>query len=193
MTEWEERYRTGDTPWDRGAASPGLVDFLAVEPVRGTVLVPGCGLGFDVRALATTADRVVGLDIAQSAVRGARKFESIGGEEYVQGDLFTLPQRLTGIFDWVFEHTCFCAIDPGRRPDYVSSVAQALKPDGRLLAVFYLDPEAGEGPPFPTTPAELDALFGGSFVPLQIWRPAHTYPGREGREIMRVLQRRAGE
>ena len=55
-TDWEDHYRTGDMPWDKGAPSPGLVDFLTSEPVRGRVLVPGCGLGYDVRALAATAD-----------------------------------------------------------------------------------------------------------------------------------------
>jgi len=36
---WEERYRTGDMPWEKGAASPGLVDFLQTHPAlpRGTV------------------------------------------------------------------------------------------------------------------------------------------------------------
>jgi hypothetical protein len=29
MTDWETRYKTGDMPWEKGEASPGLVDFLA--------------------------------------------------------------------------------------------------------------------------------------------------------------------
>lgn len=189
MTDWEERYREGDTPWNRGAASPGLVDFLKSEPVRGEVLVPGCGLGFDVRALAATADRVVGLDLAPSAVKQARRIGAVGGEEYVQGDLFELPAKLRGAFDWVFEHTCFCAIDLDRRSDYVAGVTLALKPGGKLLGVFYLDPGVEEGPPFGTTRAELDALFGNAFKTVREWVPEHAYEGREGRELMRVMAR----
>ena len=32
MSDWEQRYQTGDMPWEKGAPSPGLVDFLAAHP-----------------------------------------------------------------------------------------------------------------------------------------------------------------
>src|SRR5688572_26807295 len=114
-TDWEAHYQQADTPWEKGQPSPGLVDFLTAEPVRGRVLVPGCGFGHDVRALAATADEVVGIDIAPSAIAGARKFPAVGGERYQLADLFALPPGLRGSFDWVWEHTCFCAIDPAQR------------------------------------------------------------------------------
>ena len=34
---WEQRYQTEDMPWEKGAPSPGLVDFLAE---RGFTRVP---------------------------------------------------------------------------------------------------------------------------------------------------------
>ena len=51
---WEQRYQASDMPWEKGAPSPGLVDFLAAHPdlPRGTVCVPGCGSGHDVREFA---------------------------------------------------------------------------------------------------------------------------------------------
>lgn len=192
-TDWEANYQRNETPWDKGAPSPGLVDFLRNEPVRGRVLVPGCGLGHDVRALAATADEVVGLDIAPSAVKGARTFPAVGGESYELADLFALPPRLLGCFDWVWEHTCFCAIDPAMREAYVAAVAEALRPGGHLLAIFYLDPghdHPGEGPPFGVSKAELDALFAPRFTLVREWLPENAYAGREAREWMRVLRRR---
>src|SRR5205085_983868 len=68
---WEERYQSGDMPWEKGAPSPGLVDFLAAHPklTRGTVCVPGCGTGHDVRAWAGAGFDVSGYDIAPSAIR----------------------------------------------------------------------------------------------------------------------------
>ena len=52
---WEDRYQSKDMPWEKGEASPGLIDFLDAHPEleRGTVCVPGCGTGHDVRAWAT--------------------------------------------------------------------------------------------------------------------------------------------
>ena len=150
--------------------------------------------GHDVRALAATAQEVVGIDLAPSAVAGARRFPNVGGERYETANLFALPNDLLGSFDWVWEHTCFCAIDKGMRPAYVEGVASALKPGGHLLAIFYLDPgqdHPDDGPPFGVSLAELDALFGPRFELLREWLPARAYPGREGREWMRIYKLRA--
>ena len=139
-TDWEACYCAGQTPWDKGAAAPPLLEWLAgpSRGLAGDVLVPGCGFGHDVRAIAATghARRVVGLDLSGAAVARSRAFPAAGGETYVEGDLFTLPLAWNGRFDWVFEHTCFCAIDPARRAEYVRTVADALRPDGQLLAIF---------------------------------------------------------
>jgi len=192
-TDWEDHYRRGETPWEKGAPSPGLVDYLASEPVRGRVLVPGCGMGHDVRALARTADEVVGLDIAPSAVETARAFPKVGNERYELADLFALPASMQGAFDWVWEHTCFCAIQPAQRPAYVEAVAGALRPGGKLLAIFYLDPgndSPDEGPPFEVSVAELDRLFLPRFTLVSEWLPQRAYSGREGREWMRIMARR---
>ncbi len=194
-TDWEDHYQRQETPWDKGAASPGLVDFLTAEPIRGSVLAPGCGLGHDVRALAARVDKVVGIDIAPSAIAAAEAFPKVGCERYEQADLFALPEHLRGAFDWVWEHTCFCAIDLGMRARYVEAVASALKPSGQLLAVFYLDPGqalATDGPPFETTLCELDRLFSARFEMILEWTPVRTFPGRERKEWMRLLRRRDG-
>lgn len=193
MTNWEAQYQAGETPWDKGAPSPGLIDYLAENLVHGRVLVPGCGFGHDVRALAKTADEVVGLDIAPSAVEAARKFQRVGTERYEVADLFNLPAEMRGAFDWVWEHTCFCAIQPAQRPAYVEAVAGALKPGGHLLAIFYLDPgnsSPDEGPPFQVSIPELDRLFLPRFELVREWLPTRAYPGREGREWMRLLHKK---
>ena len=57
------------------------------------------------------------------------------------------------LFDWVFEHTLFCAIDPAERDEYVRAVLRWLKPNGQYLAVNYLIPDEA-GPPFGTTREE---------------------------------------
>ena len=74
-TDWEARYQAHDMPWEKGAPSPGLVDFLAGHPrlPRGTVLVPGCGTGHDVRVWAAAGFAATGCDIAPSAIRLARE------------------------------------------------------------------------------------------------------------------------
>ncbi len=189
INEWEQRYLDGDTPWDKGAAAPPLLEYLAGNGVQGSVAVPGCGVGHDVRALAQQGALVTGFDIAPSALSQAESFPRANGERYESVDFLGLPARYEGQFDWIFEHTCFCAIDPSRRLEYVQACVKALKPGGQMLAIFFMTPDAEQGPPFGVTEQELDQLFQPHFKLIRDVLPQKAYPGREGRERLRVLQR----
>jgi SAM-dependent methyltransferase len=194
MTDWEAHYQAADTPWEKGEASPALLEALKTVPVRGRVLAPGCGLGHDVRALAAVAEEALGLDFAPSAIAAAQATPGPANARFALADLFALPVAMRGTFDWVWEHTCFCAIDPALRPAYVETVAGALRPGGQFLGVFYLDPGqalATDGPPFESRLGELDAQFGDRFELVREWSPRMTYPNRAGREWMRWLKLRA--
>jgi SAM-dependent methyltransferase len=188
--DWENRYVAGDTPWNRGEAAPPLVDFLETEKIQGRILVPGCGLGFDVRALAAQGATVLGLDIAPTAITQAEAFPKAGDENYLLGDLFNLPAELEHSFDWVLEHTCYCAIDPSRRDDYLYAICKALKPGGQILGIFYTDPNPVEGPPFATTAAEIVHRFSPYFAWKKSWQPTRCYPGREGCEWVHWMEKK---
>jgi SAM-dependent methyltransferase len=191
--DWEARYRTGDTPWDKGAAAPPLKDFLARRAIAGRVLVPGCGAGHDVRAIAAQADRiaeVTGLDLSETALRFARGFVPVGSELYEKGDLFALPMEWDARFDWVFEHTCFCAIPPTRRADYVAAISRVLKPGGQYLSIFFLNPGVEQGPPHGATREEIAGLFDPDFELLEEWIPSTSFEGREGQELCQLRRRR---
>jgi SAM-dependent methyltransferase len=191
--DWQAQYEAGETPWDEGAPHPALLDFIAESgPFQGRILVPGCGLGHDARAISTRANQVIGLDIAPGAVAKARAIPKTGREEYVVADLFNLEPELRSSFHWAVEHTCFCAIDPAMRSAYAAAVAGALMPGGHLFAIFYLDPAVDRQPPYGVSAAELDRLFSPSFALVRQWVPARTFAGRESRELIRVLRRATG-
>jgi methyl halide transferase len=193
---WELRYQECHTPWERGYAAPPLQEWIETKgPLKGKIVVPGCGFGHDVRLLAEAGgleSEVVGIDLAPSALEEARrrslKFTNI---DYHLGNLFELPKEFHGKFDWVFEHTCFCAIDPGLRDAYVSVIAALLKPGGQVLAIFYMNPwDPGEepangGPPFGSSRQELDARFTKTFELIEEYVPNRFYPDRAQRELVR--------
>ncbi len=122
-------------PWEKGAPSPGLVDFLAAHPdlKRGTVGVPGCGTGHDVREFAKAGFDAFGFDLAPSAISLAEKRTKAAGltAKFQLADFLRdePPQK----FDWLFEHTLFCAIQPRERDDYVRAVLRWLEA-GRELS-----------------------------------------------------------
>jgi SAM-dependent methyltransferase len=191
--DWEAFYQEGDTPWDKGRAHPALLDWLSENRLTGSILVPGSGAGHDVRALAADPlANVVGLDLAPSAKILAEEFPNAGGEVYLTGDFLSGSLVKEGSFDAVFEHTCFCAIPPGRRAEYARSVRNALKPGGLFLAIFYRNPSdrPEPGPPFGCAMEEVDALFGKDFVLLEERQDFPTFEGRESREVLRLMGRR---
>jgi cyclopropane fatty-acyl-phospholipid synthase-like methyltransferase len=181
---WEELYRKGETQWDKGEASPGLVDFLAEHPElpRGTVLVPGCGRGHDVREWAKMGFKATGMDIAPSAVLAGTERTFVAGlnASYRLGDF--LRDTPFARFDYVFEHTLFCAIQPEERDLYVSALKRWLKEDGLYVAIFYMIPDT-EGPPFGSTREEIRDRFDSHFELEADWVP-RSYPNRTGLEWM---------
>lgn len=188
---WEQRYAAGDTPWNKGRAHPELVRWLAAhrERVRGAaVAVPGCGFGWDALAWLQAGASPVGIEVSGLAVEAVRRLHH--GLAIEQGSVFEPAAHLRGRFDWVFEHTCLCALSPEDRPLYARGVWELLKPGGRFMAIFYRNPDHPEGPPFGITEEEIRELFCGgpdgvqcaAFRLLERWQPVETFEGREGRE-----------
>lgn len=192
--DWNTAYAEGDTPWDKGAPAPPLREFLDRQPVRGRILVPGCGSGHDVRLLAALPEtEVVGLDVAPLALEAAEAFPKAGAEVYEKGDFLELPASHHERYDWIAEHTCLCALDPVQREAYARSAAKALKPGGRFVGVFFREvPDYdGEGPPHPISGKEIESLFNPHFVTEDVFTPTRVYPERPvGCEEVRLFRKR---
>jgi SAM-dependent methyltransferase len=193
--EWQRRYEEKDTPWDKGAVAPPLLDYLKTHAIAGRVLVPGCGRGHEARALAPQPGcSVTGLDLAPVAVADATRLTAEAGlsasAHFITGDFFQLPPEMLGAFDWLVEHTCFCAIEPRQRTDYVRSAAASLRTSGKIFGIFYLTPDVEAGPPFAVSMEELTALFEPHFTIVDSWVPTVCFPHREDRERVVIFQKR---
>ncbi|MCF7786072.1 MAG: methyltransferase domain-containing protein [Prosthecobacter sp.] len=187
VTDWNQAYQENFTPWDKGLPSPPLVEWLTNNTLSGSVLVPGCGVGHDVAHLVSRGIDAYGLDIAPTAVERAKAHYPQLAERFVCADLF----EFRGQYDAIVEHTCLCALPPEWRTKYRDAVTSLLKPGGLFVGVFFINPEMdpGEtGPPFGISPDELTALFAEHFQVLGSQSPTAAYPGREGRESLRVMQ-----
>lgn len=190
--DWEKRYQDGDVHWDRGGPSPPLRQYVERNPVRGRVLVPGCGRGHDVAMFAALGADVVGLDISPTAIRQAQEAYPAIADRFVVGNLFDAPLEFRGAFDVVAEHTCLSGLAPPLRENYRMGVESALKPGGLLVGVWFINPAldpGATGPPFGISVGELDALFSSGFMVVADFVPEVAYEGREGRERLRVLRK----
>lgn len=187
-------YQKGEVFWDKGAPAPALRQYLERHPLKGRALVPGCGRGHEVALAAAHGLDVLGLDIAPTAVAEARVRYPNLAERFVTGDLFNPASELRNAFDVVLEHTCMSALPPKLRADYRRGIDLTLRPGGLLVGVWYINPDLDpgvEGPPFPFSVPDLTALFSDGYEVLHDAVPDLAFPGREGRERLRVLRRLA--
>lgn len=194
--DWNARYLNGDTPWDKGQATPVLAEIASRHPdlfLGKTIIVPGCGTGHDVRWLATQGARATGVDIAPLAIAKAQALDPGEMGSYILANALDPAVEFAESFDMLWEHTCFCALDPGMRPAYISAAARLVPPGGTLAGVFFINPEMDEGeqgPPFGIDAAELEALWNDAgFTMEDTWIPASGFSGREGRERVMILRK----
>jgi hypothetical protein len=156
---WEQRYRDGRTPWDRGEPSPALLGWLQAGNIpSGRILVPGCGRGHEVIELSAAGFLVTGVDFAPSALEDLRRRldERRLQAELVCADFITW--RTSAPFDAAYEQTSLCSLPAQRWRDYVGSLEANLRSGGVLLALFMQTGHPG-GPPWHCDPIAMQRLF----------------------------------
>lgn len=149
---WNERYITGDLPWDTGKHDFNLSEIVTkrqIQPCKA--LEVGCGTGSNAIWLARQGFSVTAVDITAIAIQRAIKRASRAGIKckfYVR-DFMT--QKIPGApFGFIFDRGCFHSFDLAReRNKYAKIVHYHLKKDGLWLALVGSrdEPPRDPGPP----------------------------------------------
>lgn len=190
--KWQADYERGTDGWDLGESTPAFKRLATGKQLPpGRMIVLGAGRGHDAREFARHGFQVTAVDFAPHVVAEMRRLaDPLAPIEILQHDIFRLPPTFNGVFDYVLEYTCFCAIDPKRRRDYADLVARLLKPGGLLIDLaFPLDEHKG-GPPFAVSSPELLTLFpahGFSLLSREV--PPDSVPRRRGLEELFIFRR----
>jgi methyl halide transferase len=189
---WESNYRSGQLPWDLDGPAP-VFQRLAESgrfPI-GRMIIPGAGTGHDARLFARHGFQVTAVDFAPGAIKMMQVRQDPAAPIIIlQADLFDLPPYLTGRFDYVLDHTCFCAIDPARRSEYAAVARRLLRPGGTFLVLAWPIGTRSGGPPFTIRPEEMIALFEAQRFTLQEREiPVDSVPERRSQEELIVMQR----
>ncbi|MGO4330192.1 methyltransferase domain-containing protein [Cupriavidus sp. 2TAF22] len=164
---WQARFEAGQTPWDRGAASPQLKAWLASGAIRPgeDVIVPGCGSGWEVAALAEQGVRVRGIDYAPAALARTGELLAQTGLKATLEQADVLEWQPPAPVDAVYEQTCLCALHPDHWVRYAEQLHAWLRPGGQLFALFMqMRRESAaegvvEGPPYHCDINGMRALF----------------------------------
>jgi SAM-dependent methyltransferase len=156
---WDASYHDGPAPWDVGHPQPAIVRLASAGGFDGPVLDAGCGTGENALHVASLGLRVLGVDVAETALAIARKeAEDRGLEaEFAEADALHL-KRLDRRFETVLDCGLFHTFDGGEQPEYAASLASVTEHGGTLYVLCFSDAGPDTGP-HPVCHAALKAAF----------------------------------
>ncbi len=161
---WDDRYRSGETPWDTGHPSTELVRVVSDEKIPpGRAVELGCGTGTNALWLAAQGFDVTAVDISPLALARARAKAAGARVRFLEADVLRPPPELAGPFDFFFDRGCYHVV---RRTDvaaYLQTVERITAPGahGLVLAGNAREPH-DPGPPV-VREDEIRAEWGRSF------------------------------
>jgi len=153
---WDASYRDGPAPWDIGGPQPAVVRLAAEGAFAGAVLDAGCGTGENALHIASLGLRVLGVDVAQTAVAIAREHAAARGiaAEFEVADAL----HLAGSFDTVLDVGLFHTFDADERRDYVASLSSVTRRGGTVYVLCFSDTGSDTGP-HPVSEMEVRSAF----------------------------------
>jgi SAM-dependent methyltransferase len=159
---WDASYHDGPAPWDIGHPQQAIVRLAAEGGIAGPVLDAGCGTGENALHVASLGLKVLGFDVAETAVAMAREKANESGleVEFVVADAFHL-ESLGRSFKTVLDCGLFHTFDGEEQPRYAASLASVTEHDGTAYVLCFSDkgPETG---PHPIRQEQLRAAFNPS-------------------------------
>jgi SAM-dependent methyltransferase len=149
---FEERYKTGDLPWDIKRPDSNLLNTInnfKIKPGKGLDI--GCGTGDNVIWLSRQGFKMTGIDLSKTAIEQAKlkaKNENIKVSFYT---LDFLNETVPGNpYSFIFDRGCFHTFDTDEeRSTYARNVHQLLDENGMWLTLAgnYDDGRLDIGPP----------------------------------------------
>jgi SAM-dependent methyltransferase len=182
---WTEKYLANESGWNLGEPAVALKSLLPkLKLPASRIIVIGGGEGHDAALFAQQGHHVTLVDISCEAINRAKKnYGHLTNLNFLEADLFDLPVDMYGQFDLVFEHTCYCAVNPSLRPELVRQWRRLLDETGFLLGVFFAMPKRS-GPPFGGSEWELRKRLENGFQAIVWQRFRQSIRPRLGRELL---------
>ncbi|KQV44752.1 MULTISPECIES: methyltransferase [unclassified Duganella] len=195
---WDQRFEAAFTPWDRGGVPEQLSAWLQTGgPVSGpqgqtpghrfSVLIPGCGSGYELQAFCQAGWNATAIDFSPSAVVAAQQALGPWREHVLEADFFAYaPQQP---LDLVYERAFLCAMPRDMWPRVVQRWAQLLPEGGLLLGYFFFDGNP-KGPPFGAEREQLAQLMSAHFDLEQDAPVSDSIPVFQGKERWMAWRRK---
>ncbi len=148
--DWNERYATGETPWDSGIASREMLRVIEEHGIApGRALELGCGTGTNAIALAQKGFEVTAVDCAPRALQAAREKAANSGVriDWIEADVQNFGEGLEP-FDFVFDRGCYHCCRRVDRSGYLQTLKNVTGAGSRVLILAgNANEQTEQGPP----------------------------------------------
>jgi SAM-dependent methyltransferase len=157
---WDASYLEGPPPWDIGQPQPAILRLASEGAFAGAVLDAGCGTGENTLHVASLGLRVVGVDVAETALSSAREKAASRGidADFMVADALHLD-RLGRMFETVLDCGLFHSFESDERQEYVASLASVTGRGGNVHVLCFSDVGPDRSGPHPIRQEELGAAF----------------------------------
>lgn len=180
LTPWLERWKEGRIGFHEGSPNQLLSRHITQLGMQRRVLVPLCGKTEDMVLLAASGHEVVGIELAEVAVRaffeehgltpnesqlGSLKSFSAGPITLLAGDFFACTREHLGTLDAFYDRAALVALPAALRGAYVHHLRSLLLPAAKGLVITFEYTQAQmAGPPFSVSQTELCTHYANAHV-----------------------------
>jgi len=190
---WDKSYKSGQMAWDIGGPTPVFNEWINTYNNFISICVLGAGNGWDAINFAKKGHFVTAVDFAPTAVKNMRlaaKRSEIN-ISILRENILNLNKIYTNKFNVIVEYTCFCAIDPKNRINYIKMVYEILKPNGKFVGILFpIDKAASEGgPPFGIELKSTLDLFKKYFRIIKYEKSLLSVESRKDREVFVIFEK----
>ena len=123
---WENRYVEGTTGWDTGYITRPIKEYIdQLEDKSLSILTPGSGPSHEAEYIHQQGfENIHIIDMSELAMDTFKKRYPTFPESQIHvQDLF----EHTGKYDIIIEQTCFCALEPHLRNQYLNHIKKHVK------------------------------------------------------------------
>lgn len=190
---WSKRYEEDRTGWDIGSPSRPLKEYIdQLENKAIKILIPGAGNAYEAEYLFQQGFyNTHVMDISKIPLEQfAQRVPDFPKENLIFGNFF----EHEGQYDLILEQTFFCSFPPlpENRKAYAQKMNDLLKPNGKLVGVWFDMPLTGDlvKRPFGGDKEEYLGYFQPWFEVQVMERCYNSIEPRMGNELFGILEKK---
>lgn len=177
---WQNRWATNKIVFHEKDGNKLLArHFDVIEmPADARYFVPLCGKTGDIARLLSKGYRVVGIELAETAILqlfqelgvvpaysevGSLKHYSAESLDIFVGDFFDLTAEVLGAVDAVYDRAALVALPVDMRPRYSAHLASITQHAKQMLITFEYEQNDMDGPPFDVDENEVHTHYADAY------------------------------